>query len=116
GRGEGRGPAQRGQWSETMNAPTSSRTVTFDALHAFTKAAFQAAGLSEADAAAGADVLATTDAWGVFTHGTKCLAGYLRRLQAGGLRPRGEPHIVAEGGAWATVDGDSSLGLVTSAF
>ncbi len=91
-------------------------TVTYDALHAFTQAAFQAAGMSESDAATGADVLATTDAWGVFTHGTKCLAGYLRRLQAGGLRPRGVPRVVAEGGAWATVDGDSALGLVTSVF
>lgn len=52
----------------------------------------------------------------MFTHGTKSLAGYLRRLQAGGLRPRGEPRIVAEGGAWATVDGDSALGMVTSVF
>jgi LDH2 family malate/lactate/ureidoglycolate dehydrogenase len=95
---------------------TSSRTVTFEALHGFTKSAFQAAGLTETDAATGADVLATTDAWGVFTHGTKCLAGYLRRLQEGGLRPRGLPTVAAEGGAWATVDGDSSLGLVTSVF
>ena len=37
--------------------------------------------MTETDATTGADVLATTDAWGVFTHGTKCLAGYLRRLQ-----------------------------------
>ena len=72
--------------------------------------------MSDANATTGADVLATTDAWGVFTHGTKCLAGYLRRLKTGGLRPKGTPHIVAEGGGWATVDGDSSLGLTTSAF
>lgn len=72
--------------------------------------------MSEADAATGADVLSTTDAWGVFTHGTKSLAGYLRRLKAGGLRAQGRPRIVAEGGGWATVDGDSALGMVTSVF
>ena len=98
----------------TDTAPT--RTVSFEALHSFTKTAFQAAGMSEADATTGADVLATTDAWGVFTHGTKSLAGYLRRLQAGGIRAQGHPRVAAEGGAWATVDGDSSLGMVTSAF
>jgi LDH2 family malate/lactate/ureidoglycolate dehydrogenase len=62
------------------------------------------------------DVLVMTDAWGVFTHGTKALAGYLRRLKLGGLRPQGRPHIAAEGGAWATIDGDSSLGMITSTF
>ena len=95
---------------------SASRAVTFHALHAFARDAFQVAGLSEADATTGADVLATTDAWGVFTHGTKCLAGYLRRLEAGGLRPKGAPRVVAEGGAWATLDGGSALGLVTSVF
>jgi len=44
-------------------------------------------------------VLSTTDAWGVFTHGTKALRGYLRRLRSGGLRPRGRPGVVAEGPA-----------------
>ena len=99
-----------------MTTPNATRTVSYDTLHAFTKAAFQSTGLSDADATTGADVLVTTDVWGVFTHGTKCLAGYLRRLQAGGLRPHGVPRIAAEGGAWATVDGDSSLGHVTSVF
>ena len=94
----------------------SQTVVSFDALHRFTADAFRSAGLSDADATTGAEALATTDAWGVFTHGTKCLAGYLRRLKAGGLRVHGVPRIVAEGGAWATVDGDSSLGLTTSAF
>lgn len=99
-----------------MTSAVATRAVTFDALHAFTRSAFESAGLSATDAATGADVLATTDAWGVFTHGTKCLAGYLRRLQAGGLRARGVPRVTAEGGAWAVVDGDSALGHVTSVF
>lgn len=72
--------------------------------------------MSESDARTGADALATTDAWGVFTHGTKSLAGYLRRLKAGGIKPRGQPRILGQGGAWALIDGDSALGLVTSVF
>src|SRR3954466_3282352 len=98
------------------NAATASCNVSFQDLHAFARSAFEAAGLSTADAATGADVLATTDAWGVFTHGTKALAGYLRRLQNGGLQSRGVPRVSAEGGAWAIVDGDSALGMVTSVF
>lgn len=93
-----------------------TQLVSYSALHGFARDALRNAGLSEGDATIGADVLATTDAWGVFTHGTKSLAGYLRRLKAGGLRAQGRPNIVAEGGAWAIVDGDSSLGMVTSVF
>ncbi len=88
--------------------------ISFAELHRFTARALVAAGVREEDAATVADVLATTDAWGVFTHGTKLLAGYLRRLQAGGLRPQGRPRIEAEGGAWARIDGDSALGHVAS--
>jgi LDH2 family malate/lactate/ureidoglycolate dehydrogenase len=94
----------------------SSTPIPYSALHAFTSEAFRRVGLSDRDAATGADVLVTTDAWGVFTHGTKSLNGYLRRLKAGGLRPQGQPRIAAAGGSWAIVDGDSSLGMVTSAF
>jgi ureidoglycolate dehydrogenase (NAD+) len=98
------------------HAAHTTLTVHYDDLHAFTKAAFEAAGMQTVDATTGADVLVTTDAWGVFTHGTKALAGYLRRLQTGGLQPGGVPRIAAEGGAWAVVDGDSALGMVTSVF
>lgn len=94
----------------------SQARVPVPALREFTASAFRRLGLSEPDAATGADVLVTTDAWGVFTHGTKCLAGYLRRLKAGGLRPGGRPRIAAEGRAWATVDGDSALAMVSSVF
>jgi ureidoglycolate dehydrogenase (NAD+) len=95
---------------------SSSRAIRLEALRSFTASAFRAVGMSETDSSIGAEVLATTDAWGVFTHGTKSLAGYLRRLQAGGLRARGRPQIASEGPAWATVNGDSSLGMVTSVF
>jgi LDH2 family malate/lactate/ureidoglycolate dehydrogenase len=88
--------------------------ITYPELHQVAEETFRRAGLTDADARTGADVLAVTDAWGVFTHGTKNLLGYVRRLQAGGLRPRGQPRVVSEGPAWAVVDGDSSLGMVTS--
>lgn len=89
-------------------------SVSYSRLHRFVVEAFRCAGLSDADAAVGADVLTMTDAWGVFTHGTKNVRGYLRRLKAGGLRATGRPCVAAEGPAWAIVDGDSALGMVTS--
>jgi len=93
-----------------------SLTVGFPALRGFCTEALLRTGLSQSDAATGAEVLATTDAWGVVTHGSKLLRGYLRRLRAGGLHVQGQPHVSAEGGAWAVVDGDSALGLVTSTY
>jgi len=73
-------------------------------------------GIGEADARTSAEVLVTTDTWGTFTHGTKALRAYIRRLRGGGLKKDGKPKVVAEGPAWALVDGDSSLGMVSSVF
>jgi len=96
--------------------PSATRRVSIASLHRFTVEAFKRVGLSPEDSTVGADVLTTTDAWGTFTHGTKLLRGYLRRLKAGGLRFHGRPRLIAEGPAWGIVDGDSALGQVTSVF
>ncbi len=90
--------------------------ISLKSLEGFTIKALQSTGLAEVDAKVAAEVLVTTDAWGTYTHGTKLLRGYLRRLKGGGLRVSGRPKIVAEGPAWATIDGDSSLAMVTSTF
>jgi ureidoglycolate dehydrogenase (NAD+) len=85
-------------------------------LEQFCVAALQKCGLSETDARVAADVLVSTDTFGVFTHGTKLLRGYVRRLRAGGLKADAVPTIVGEGLGWAVVDGQSAIGMVTSAF
>ncbi|HXT39791.1 MAG TPA: Ldh family oxidoreductase [Candidatus Angelobacter sp.] len=90
--------------------------VSVQDLHCFCVEALTKAGVGEADARTTADVLVTTDTWGTFTHGTKALRAYVRRLRGGGLRANGQPKVVAEGPAWARVDGDSSLGMVSSVF
>lgn len=100
--------------SAATQQPAASKRVTIAALTKFTTASLRRLGVSEADAETTADVLVTTDAWGVFTHGTKCLRGYLRRLAAGGLRAEARPEIVAQGPAWAIVNGQSALAMVTS--
>jgi LDH2 family malate/lactate/ureidoglycolate dehydrogenase len=90
--------------------------IALEDLLGFCSDALKIVGLSDADALIGAQVLATTDAWGIFTHGSKILDGYLRRLRAGGLKADGRPRVIAEGGAWGLVDGGSALGMVTSVF
>src|SRR5258706_6428370 len=83
-------------------------------LHAFCVEALTKIGVGETDAHTTADVLVTTDTWGTFTHGTKALRAYIRRLRGGGLRKNGTPRVVDEGPAWAVIDGDPSLGMVSS--
>src|ERR1051326_161003 len=85
-------------------------------LHAFCVEALTQTGVGPPDARTTAEVLVTTDTWGTFTHGTKALRAYIRRLRGGGLRKDGAPKVVDEGPAWAMVDGDSSLGMVSSVF
>jgi ureidoglycolate dehydrogenase (NAD+) len=95
---------------------TGAVRVSADDLHVFCVAVLTKVGVGEADARTAADVLVTTDTWGVFTHGVKALRGYVRRLQGGGLRADARPEVVAAGPAWAVVDGHSALAMVTSSF
>ncbi|HUD83560.1 MAG TPA: Ldh family oxidoreductase [Candidatus Saccharimonadales bacterium] len=92
------------------------KAVPIADLEAFVLDVLDRSGVSRKDAQTTAEVLVTTDSWGVFTHGTKFLSDYTRRLRAGGLNPRGRPAIQKEGPAWALVDGDRSLGMVTGVF
>lgn len=90
--------------------------VSIDELRQFCTAAFEAVGVPNEPARVAADALVTADAMGVFTHGTKLLAGYLRKLQGGGYRATAVPTIEREGPAWAIVDGQSGLGQVGGEF
>jgi ureidoglycolate dehydrogenase (NAD+) len=88
--------------------------VTPAQLEQFCIGALKKVGVSETDARTTAEVLVTTDTWGVHTHGVKSLRHYIRRLKGGGLNPRGVPTVVAEGPAWARMDGQSSIAMATS--
>ena len=73
-------------------------------------------GVGKHDAETTANALVTTDAMGVFTHGTKLLGGYLKKLQGGGYGATAVPRIEREGPGWAILDGESALGQVGSSF
>jgi len=87
-----------------------------DKLDAFVRATLLSTGLSEADARTTAEALTLADSMGVHTHGTKLLAGYLRKLQGGGYKPGGAPAVSRQGPGWAVVDGDCALGQVGGAM
>ena len=88
--------------------------VSVEALEAFCIKSMVRSGLSETDARTTARVLVTTDTWGVFSHGTKQLLHYLRKVRAGGINPRATPEIVKEGPSWALVDGHCAMAMVSA--
>lgn len=90
--------------------------ISPQALLEFSVEALLRVGLSEKDAQTTANALVTTDAMGVFTHGTKLLGGYLRKLQGGGYRIDVAPTVERSGLSWALIDGQSALGQVGSVF
>ncbi|MCA9264249.1 MAG: Ldh family oxidoreductase [Planctomycetales bacterium] len=91
-------------------------TVTISQLRDCVTRMLCSVGMTAEDAETTADALVTADAMGVFTHGTKLLVGYLRRLQGGGYCPVAQPRVEREGPGWAVVDGQSALGQVGGVF
>ena len=92
------------------------KTASVPELTSFVLEVLENCGVARENAETTAEVLVTTDTWGVFTHGTKFLGDYTRRLRAKGLKAEGRPAVQREGLAWAVVDGDRSLGMVTGVF
>ena len=83
-------------------------------LHDFSEKVMTKCGLSDADARTVADVLVGTDTFGVMTHGTKNLYGYAQKLLAGGLDAKAQPGIEKQGPAWAILNGNRAMGMVSA--
>lgn len=90
--------------------------IKLKSLHAFAVDALLHAGVREADAVTTADVLVTTDTFGVLTHGTKNLRGYIQKINAGGLDAAAVPTIERQGPAFAMINANKSLGMVVGSM
>jgi LDH2 family malate/lactate/ureidoglycolate dehydrogenase len=90
--------------------------VPIESLRTYCETSLQKVGLSAEDAGVASEALITTDSWGVFTHGTKLLSGYVRRLHGGGWKVAGRPRIERQGPGWAIVHGDDALGQIGGEF
>jgi LDH2 family malate/lactate/ureidoglycolate dehydrogenase len=90
--------------------------VRVDVLTTFTRAVFEAAGLSAAHAEIVADSLVQTSLRGVDSHGIMRIPLYTRRLAAGYLNPRPDVRVVHEFGATALVDADDGMGHIATSF
>jgi ureidoglycolate dehydrogenase (NAD+) len=83
-------------------------------LDAFCLSAMERAGMSRPDARSTADVLVTTDTWGVHTHGTKQLRLLLKNFRDGKMDLHASPQLVGEGPSWALFDGRRGMPMVAA--
>lgn len=90
------------------------KKIKLDELYDFSVKSLIAAGQSEEDAKTTAEVLVCTDTFGVLTHGTKNLNQYIQKMEAGGLDAKAVPDIVCEGPAFAVLDGNKAIGMVSA--
>lgn len=82
--------------------------ISIDELRGFAGRCFESAGVPATAASTAAGVLSGTDAFGVFTHGTKLLSGYLKKLYGGGyaaVRSRVLSGVEVGGRFWTVVRG-----------
>lgn len=89
------------------------KKIKLEDLREFSVKALMNAGLTKENAKMTADVLITTDTFGVLTHGTKNLNQYIQKMHAGGLDAKAEPTVEAEGPAFAILNGNKAVGMVS---
>ena len=89
------------------------KKIKLNDLKEFSVKALMNAGLTQENAEMTADVLVTTDTFGVMTHGTKNLNQYIQKMHAGGLDAKAEPTVEAEGPAFAILNGNKAVGMVS---
>ena len=73
-------------------------------------------GLTEADAEKIADVLITSDTYGVTSHGTCTLNAHLDKIKQGGYNLSPHYAVIKETGAFAVIDGDNSIGFLSADY
>ena len=76
------------------------------------RASLEAMGVPPDDAVTIADVLITSDLWGIASHGIAHLKMYYERIQAGLQLPASVPEVVRETETTAVIDGHNGMGMV----
>ncbi|MBA3871946.1 MAG: Ldh family oxidoreductase [Anaerolineae bacterium] len=91
-----------------------SAKVSVKDLENFIVEAMHRYGIHEEDAHVSANILVTTDTWGVHTHGTRQLRPLLKNFPIKRLDSEATSEVIREGVAWAMVDGHHSMPFVSA--
>lgn len=90
------------------------KKVKVEQLQEFCVQALMKTGLKEENAKIVAEVLITTDTFGVLSHGTKNLYQYILKMHEKGLNAEAEPTVEKEGPAFAIINGNDAIGMLSS--
>jgi LDH2 family malate/lactate/ureidoglycolate dehydrogenase len=95
----------------TFNVPPGNGIcVPAEAMRVFVTALFEKCGTSRDDAEFLARLLVQTDLWGVFSHGTQKVPGYVQMILDGRVNPRPKLQMMSSTSTTLVVDGDGGLG------
>jgi L-2-hydroxycarboxylate dehydrogenase (NAD+) len=97
-------------------AETAGVRVTAKNLEDFTAHAFQAVGISPAEAKSIAELMVRADVQGSEGHGIFRLPQYIRRIKGGAVNIRPNIRVVREAAGMALVDGDNGMGHLVMSF
>lgn len=90
------------------------KIIYLNDLYDFSVKTMEACGMNHEDARTVADVLVSTDTFGVMTHGTRNLYGYAQKMLAEGLNAKAQPTVEKQGPAWAVLNGNMAMGMVSA--
>ena len=90
--------------------------VSAQRLEDFTARAFQAVGISPADAKSIAELMVRADVQGSEGHGVFRLPQYVRRIKGGAVNTKPRIRVVREAAGMALVDGDNGMGHLVMRF
>src|SRR5688572_22025964 len=94
----------------------SAFRVSAERLETFTAKAFEAVGISKAEAASIAELMVRADLQGSEGHGVFRLPQYVRRIKGGAVNVKPAIRVVREAAGMALVDGDNGMGHLVMRF
>lgn len=95
-----------------------SQNINFKSvdLYNFSRQVFLSMGCPEKDAQLASEVLIKADLRGIDSHGLARLSGYVRLWKKNRINPNPNVRVIHETPSTATIDADSSLGLISAPF
>ena len=93
-----------------MDQQTDKIRIQAEALQTFASTLYQRVGVPQTDADAVARMQVETDMRSVYSHGTRALPRYIRRIRNGEINTRPNIHVLDEAPSTATLNADNSLG------
>ena len=91
-----------------------SASIPFERVKEWSAELYEKLGMSKEDALIMADIQATADVRGVYSHGIQRASTYTRRIQDKSIDAKAKPEIIRDAGALVLVDGKNAMGQISA--